>query len=117
MDQTGQPSQGLPQAHHGLGLSLLEQGKIDKAESCFREALRLDPALAVSWIAIARLQAERGDFGQSCQSARSAIALGSELAEGYWRLAINLRDRLPEDELGLMHATAMHTFNISLKYF
>jgi len=97
-------SQGLPQAHHGLGLSLLEQGKIDKAESCFREALRLDPALAVSWIAIARLQAERGDFEQSCQSARSAIALGSELAEGYWRLAINLRDRLPEDELGLMRA-------------
>ena len=30
--------------------------------------------------------------------------LGSELAEGYWRLAINLRDRLPEDELGLMRA-------------
>jgi len=98
----GGHGQCLPQAHHGLGLSLLEQGKIDEAEVNFTEALRLDPALAVSWIALSRLQAERGEFEQSCNSARSALALGSELAEGCWRLAINLRDRLPEDELGLM---------------
>ncbi len=90
---------GLATAHHGLGLTHLERGQLDLAEPCFREALRLDPTHAVSWLALARLEGERGEFEESCQSARAALAVRPKLAQAYWRLAMTLKARMPEDEV------------------
>ena len=39
------------------------------------------------------------EIEQSCQSARSALALSPKLAEAHWRLAITLRGRLPDTEV------------------
>jgi len=80
-------------------MALLEQGRLDQAEPCFREALRIDPALALAWTGLARLQAEQGDFELSSQSARAALALRPTLAEAHWRLAINLKGRLTDAEV------------------
>ena len=88
--------------HQRRGLTFLEESQLDKAEAAFREALRLDPTLAISWTSLARIQAERGDFEQSCQSARSALAVSPKLVEAYWRLAITLKGRLPDHEFQAM---------------
>jgi tetratricopeptide (TPR) repeat protein len=86
-------------AHHGLGLALLEQARLGEAEASFLEALRIDPTSAVSVTALARIQAERGDLELSCRTARSALALRANLAEAYTRLTINLKGRLRADEV------------------
>ena len=54
--------------------------------------------LSRAWTAIARLEAERGDFELSCQSAEPALSISPNMAEAYWRLAVNLKGRL-DDEL------------------
>ena len=74
----------IAESHHELGRAFLEQGRLDLAEPCFREALQIDPDLSISWIALARLQAERGDFDLSCASARSALAVNPRLTDALW---------------------------------
>ncbi len=85
--------------HQRQGLTFLEESQLDKAEAAFREALRLDPTLAISWTSLARIQAELGDIEQSCQSARRALAVSPKFVEAHWRLAITLKGRLPDHEL------------------
>jgi tetratricopeptide (TPR) repeat protein len=87
---------------HGRGQALLEQGRLDEAEACFREALRLDTTLAASWVALARLQAERGDLDLACESARSAVVHQPRLGLAYWRLAVTLKGRLPDADVQAM---------------
>ena len=87
------------EAHLGMGRVLLEEGRLSEAESAIRHALGLDPSLAPAWTAIARLQAERGEFELSCQSARQALACRPETAEAYWWLAVNLTGRLADLEV------------------
>ena len=93
---------GFAGAHLGLGKALLEQGRLDEAESCLREAMRLDPGQVDALAALARLQAERGDFDRSCRSARAALALRPGLADAYFQLSINLKGRMPDDEIEAM---------------
>ena len=93
-----------PAAHgqHSRGLAHLNEGRLDLAETCLREAIRLDATMAVSWVGLAAVDAERGDIERSCQSARTALALRPDLAEAYWRLATNLLGRLPDAEVEAM---------------
>jgi tetratricopeptide (TPR) repeat protein len=84
------------------GIAALQQGKLDEAERCLLEALQLDPKLAAAWNAMARIHAERGDFDQSCQASRNAIASHPRQAEAYWRLATSLKGRLPDHEVEAM---------------
>ncbi len=89
----------MAESHHELGRAFLEQGQFDLAEPCFCEALQIDPDLSNSWIALARLQAERGEVDLSCVSARCALAVKPRLTEAYGRLAVNLRGDLPEADI------------------
>jgi len=98
------------EAHLGLGLALLDQSRLDEAEPCFRQALGIDPSLAASFVALARLFSERGDFDLSCQSARSALAVRPKLADAYWRLALNLKGRLPEDDVHAIEGLLNHKY-------
>lgn len=75
------------QGHQGRGQALLELGLLDEAESGFQTALRISPDLSASWVGLARLQAERGDFdslasrsAQSCHSSPTCATL-----TGAWR--------------------------------
>jgi len=90
------------EGHQVRGQALLELGLLDEAEICFGEALRLDPTLAKSWVWLAKLQSERGDLDLACQSARAALAHQPNQADAYWRLAIILKDRLPDIEVQAM---------------
>ncbi len=92
------------EAHHGLGLALLEQGLLDLAETALREGLRVTPWQAAPWVALARLQGERGDFEQSCESARTALEIQPRFADAYAILANNLKGRLPDSDVAAMHA-------------
>jgi tetratricopeptide (TPR) repeat protein len=89
---------------HAQGLVCLKDGRLDEAEACFRAALRTDPTLATSWLALARAQQERGELEPACQSARSALAARPKLAEAYAMLASILGADLPDAELGAMEA-------------
>jgi tetratricopeptide (TPR) repeat protein len=93
---------GLVAAHHGLGLALVEMGQPDQAERCFHEAVRLDARYAASWMALGRLQGQQGELEPSCRSYRAALAICPTLAEAYWRLAVTLKTRMPENEVSAM---------------
>ncbi len=90
------------EGHQGQGQALLELGLLDEAETCFGAALRLDPTLATSWVGLARLQSERGDFELSCQSARAALVHQPSHGDAHWRLAITLKERLADVEVQAM---------------
>ncbi len=79
------------EALHGLGITFLEQGRSGEAETCFREVLRLNPKNGLTLSALARLEAERGDLEQSCDTAREALSVRPHQADAYTRLAINLK--------------------------
>jgi hypothetical protein len=104
-DRSGKPAHshclqvGTSGAYFKQGVALLRESRHDEAESCFRAALALDPTMATSWVGLSQVQAERGQIEQSCESARSALALCPKLAEAHWRLAITLRGRLPDAEV------------------
>jgi tetratricopeptide (TPR) repeat protein len=89
-------------AHQLEGLALLQQGRLDEAETRFLLALGLDPELAAAWNGVARIHAERGDFDQSSQASRKAIAARPRQAEAYWRLASSLNGRLSDQEVKAM---------------
>ena len=90
------------EAQYLEGMAQLQLGKLDLAEARLLEALQLDPKLAKAWNTLARIHAERGNFEQSCEASRSAIASSPRQAEAYWRLATSLKGRLPEHEVQAM---------------
>jgi tetratricopeptide (TPR) repeat protein len=96
------PDRTMAHVQHSQGLAHLTEGQLDSAETCLREAISLDSNMAVSWVALAAVHAERGDIERSCQSARTALALRPDMAEAYWRLATNLLGRLPDAEVHAM---------------
>ncbi len=55
---------------------------------------------AASWLGLARIQEERGDFELLCQSARSALAVAPKLAEAYGTLASILGAGCPTPNSG-----------------
>ncbi len=92
------------QAHLTRGLAHLAEGQLDPAEHWLRQALTLDSTMADAWVALAGIQAQRGDFELSCQSARAALSVRPGAAEAYWRLATNLLGRLPDSDVTAMEA-------------
>jgi tetratricopeptide (TPR) repeat protein len=87
------------ESHFKRGLTFLRESRHTDAETCFRDALRVDPTFANAWVGLSQLQAECGDIDATCASARSALARNARLAEAHWRLAITLKGRLPDAEL------------------
>ena len=94
-------------SHFKQGVAHLRESRHIEAEACFRESLRADPTLATAWVGLSQLQAERGEFDASCQSARAALAKSPRLAEAHWRLAITLKGRLPDAELQAIERLAL----------
>jgi tetratricopeptide (TPR) repeat protein len=93
------PSEGSAEDQHARGLVAWKYGRLEEAEACFREAIRADPTRDTSWLRLARIQEECGDFERSCESARAALAIRPKLAEAYRMLAFVLRGRMPDAEI------------------
>jgi tetratricopeptide (TPR) repeat protein len=100
----------LAEARSGLGLALEGQGQFDEAENCFLDALSSNPSLTAPLIALAKLQADRGDFEESCRSARQALTRCPNLAEAYWRLAMNLKAALPDSDIRAIERLRDHKY-------
>jgi tetratricopeptide (TPR) repeat protein len=90
------------QARYAQGMAHLTGGRLQQAERCMRVAIELDATISSPWVALATIQAERGDIGLSCESARTALTLSPGQAEAYWRLATNLLGQLPDEEIRAM---------------
>ncbi len=101
-DVTAQSNPSGAEANYTQSLTHLAENRLDEAEALLREAIRLDPAHAPSWVALAGIQAERGDLELSCESARVALVVRPDLAEAYWRLATNRLGTLPDADVQAM---------------
>ena len=82
-----------------IGARAARAGPVSGRRGELPRGARIHPELAASWASLARIQAERGEFDISCQSARVALGFDPTLPEAYCRLAANLKGRLPEHEL------------------
>jgi Flp pilus assembly protein TadD len=75
--------------HSNLGFALQQSGRMDRARSEYREALRLDPKLVSAWInlatALARDASTRGQ-------ARAALERARVLSPGDPRVKANLAE-------------------------
>ncbi len=80
--QLRQVQSGTAGAYFKQGLALLRESRHNEAEACFREALSVDPTMATAWVGLSQIQAERGEIEQSCESARSALAVESQAGGG-----------------------------------
>ena len=88
----------------GIGQSLLTLGDRASARHALEEAIRLRPALPAPRLALARVRAEDGDFGQSNDLARTVLARYPKSALALYQLALNERERLDDDALNAMIA-------------
>jgi tetratricopeptide (TPR) repeat protein len=89
----------LVEAHHGLGMALLEQGRLREAEASLNNALSIAPKRAGTLSALARIKREEGDLAASCQLARQALAANPNHADAYCELAITLRGKLTQTDI------------------
>lgn len=74
-----------PEPPTDLGVVLQRAGRLDEAESSFREALRRDPRSAHAWESLGALEWARGRFAASADAYASAAALpGAAGDDGAW---------------------------------
>ena len=72
-----------PTAHYQLGLALAQQHDLSRAESEWREAVRLRPELTDAQRALASLELDRGDIESALQTAKQIIAVEPYSADGF----------------------------------
>ena len=94
----------FPAAHNNLGNALHALGRLEEAESCFREAIRLHSGFASAHAGLAGVLEESGDLEQSEQELRAAIRFDPMHAGALARLASRLRNALPEADRAAVEA-------------
>jgi predicted O-linked N-acetylglucosamine transferase (SPINDLY family) len=98
---------GHAEAHNNLGNVLRDQGKLDEAVDCFRQALRLKPASADTYNNLANALTDQGKLDEAATAYRRAIALNPALAEAHANLGIALRNQGKLDEAVACHQRAI----------
>jgi tetratricopeptide (TPR) repeat protein len=95
-----------PWALTNLGTWELERGHLDRAESAFRDALRVRPAHVPAWVNLSMAQARRGDAAAAETSLRNALAVDPESAAANLDLGLLLAEsrRPAEAESALRRA-------------
>jgi tetratricopeptide (TPR) repeat protein len=91
------------EAHNGLGHLLQERNDLEGALKCYQEALRLKPELADAHANVASVLAEKGDIAASEASYREALKHDPDYVGAYGVLATHLRDKLPAEDVAMMH--------------
>jgi tetratricopeptide (TPR) repeat protein len=82
-------------AHYHLGVSFSQAGNLGRAESEWREAVRLHPSMVEAQMALARVAQSKGDFDQLRARAEQLIGAEPAAPEGYILRAtarVSLRD-------------------------
>jgi len=102
MERFARLQPGKAMANYYYGLSLRKRasdlaGDSAQAESRFRKAVQLDPHLAVGYLQLGILDAERKDYGHAVPEFQKAIECAPTLEEPHYRLAQAYR-RLGQDE-------------------
>lgn len=69
--------------HYQLGLAYIQQGDIGRAESEWRDAVRLKPSLVEAQLLLGDLEFSRGENDAVLDTARQIVATRPDLAEGY----------------------------------
>lgn len=92
-----------PEAHNGLGHLLQEQGDLPKAIACYQEALRLKPDFADAHANLGAALSEQGDFDRANACYREAIRCEPDYVGAYGVLATHLRDKLPQEDVAIVH--------------
>jgi tetratricopeptide (TPR) repeat protein len=88
----------LAAAHANLGNVLQALGRLDEAKACLVEALRLDPDLAITHVSLANVWEQLGHFDRALDSLREVLRCDPRHAGALARLAMRVRDKLPEGE-------------------
>ena len=81
-----------PESHFNLGNALREDGRCDEALREYELSVRVCPTFVRGWLAIAALDAERGDGCAAIAAGRTALALEPDSIEAGHRLARLLFD-------------------------
>jgi tetratricopeptide (TPR) repeat protein len=84
--------------HNALGWLLQEQGLLEEANNHLRKALHLRPDLAIAHLNLGALYEKMGDLGAAESSLRAALPDPNARAPALARLAMLLRNKLPEPE-------------------
>src|SRR3990172_5417520 len=77
-------------AHYNLGNSFLKEGELDRAEAEYREALRLNPVLALAISNLGAVHQRRGLHDLAISEFEKAIQIKPNLSEAYFALGYSL---------------------------
>jgi len=91
-------SQG--RALYKQGFLLFTEGETEKAIAKYREALEIDPNLAIAWNALSMALRKLGDLDGALEAAQRLIALEPEDALSHTNLSIlyQMKGMIPEAE-------------------
>ena len=81
------------QAHHGVGMELLKQGRLAEAEAHGLEAVRLDPGSPQAHTNLGLILARRGDLAKAADHYAEAIRLDPRAAQPHINLGLILERR------------------------
>ncbi len=91
-------------AHLGLGWTLQEEGRLAEAAEHYRTALRLQPDLAAAQLNLGGLHEEQGEMAEAEAAFRAAMRLQPTFALPHARLAVLLRNKLPDADRSILEA-------------
>ena len=87
-----------PSAHMNLGILALNQGDYAAAETSYRKALEVEPALTTAYVNLADLYRVLGRDQEGEQILRDAIAQSPDMAAVHYALGLNLVRKGNHDE-------------------
>lgn len=95
--------------HDARGVWLSEQGRLDEAIACFREAVRLEPGRAASHYNLGNALVAAGRTDEACAAYRDAVAIdpGFPLAQRNLGLALLEKGAVEEAAQALRRAVAL----------
>ena len=88
LERAAELSRGAPNVVNDLGVALDRAGELERAESCFRQALAVDPRLRAARENLAGVLYAMGRLAESEALARALVADEPGSAEGHLRLAL-----------------------------
>jgi tetratricopeptide (TPR) repeat protein len=91
-----------PGVHLSLGWALQDEGRLAEAREQYETALRLQPDFASAYLNLGGLFEEQGEMAKAEESFRTALRVQPDFALPYGRLAIQLRGKLPEEDLSAL---------------
>jgi arylsulfatase A-like enzyme len=76
------------EAHLGLGLIALREGRSDEARAELERGVELDPALPEAWNGLGVIHAQRGDLNEAERLWRRAVELDPGMSDTWFNLAL-----------------------------